>query len=367
MRIAFVHYPGRIARLEAARAGAAPTEFLFGAVELERAGHDVRHFEIDPREPANRLVVRAIDGSAGRGRLPPHLAASSLRGAFRLRGTLRDADVVVATTTGTAMALATWRAAGLLRRPLVGIVAGLLNAPWKRSRAWTTRRLLVRMHALLYGEGELAPLLERAPGLAGRVHVNPFGVDASFWTPSERTAPEEYVVAIGNDGHRDWGTLVRAAREISVPIRVFTAHPPPTELPANVEWRPAGWHDQVLTDVEVRELYRNAAAVVVPVEDVVQPSGQSVTLQALACARPVVLSRTRGLWSPGELQDGVNVVLVPPGDADVLASAVHEVVADPARAAALGAAGRESVLRGATVAAFAERLLGICELAVDRP
>ena len=41
VRIAFVHFPGRLARLEAARSGEGPTEFLFGAVELERAGHEV--------------------------------------------------------------------------------------------------------------------------------------------------------------------------------------------------------------------------------------------------------------------------------------------------------------------------------------
>jgi hypothetical protein len=44
MKIAFVHYPGRLSRLDAARAGTAPTEFLFGAIELERSGHEIRHW-----------------------------------------------------------------------------------------------------------------------------------------------------------------------------------------------------------------------------------------------------------------------------------------------------------------------------------
>ena len=60
VRIAFVHFPGRLARLDEARAGTAPTEFLFGAVELERAGHEVTHHEVDPAAPVGRLAARAI-------------------------------------------------------------------------------------------------------------------------------------------------------------------------------------------------------------------------------------------------------------------------------------------------------------------
>jgi hypothetical protein len=366
MRIAFVHYPGRLARLAAARDGLAPTEFLFGAIELERAGHEIEHYELDPRAPVNRLALRLVDGSAGRGLLPPHLAAAPLRDARRVAPELRRADVVVATTTGTAMALAAWRVAGVLRRPLVGIVAGLVNDPWRPLRRTTTLLLLRRMHAVVYGEGELQELVARAPRLAGRLHANPFGVDLRFWTGDGGPA-EEYVLGIGNDGHRDWATLVRAAPDVPAPVRVFTSHRPPATLPANVTWADADWHRQVLSDAEVRDLYRGAAAVVVPVRDVPQPTGQSVTLQAMACGRAVVLSHTRGLWAPASIRDGENVLLVPPGDPPALAGAVRSLLDDRARASALGAAGRAHVEREATIGGFADRLLTICRHAHERP
>src|SRR5438105_11633566 len=108
MNIAFVHFPGRLSRLEAARAGTGPTEFLFGAVELERAGHEIEHYEVDPAATVSRLAARLVDVSAGRGHLPPHLAAAVLRGTRALLPSLRRADVVLATTTATAMALASW-------------------------------------------------------------------------------------------------------------------------------------------------------------------------------------------------------------------------------------------------------------------
>ena len=242
MRIAFVHFPGRLARLDAARAGEGPTEFLFGSIELERAGHEVTHHEVDPDAPAGRLARRLVDRQAGLERLPPHLSAAVLRGTRTLLPELRRADVVVATTTATAVALATWRRARRLRTPLVGIVAGLLNRPWGGMRRRTTLPLLRSMHAMLYGPGEAPGLLALDPRLVGRVHVNPFGVDTAFWSPAGTASGG--VLAIGNDGHRDWETLVRAAPAIDAEVRVLTRHPQPASLPANVRWEPADWHTQ---------------------------------------------------------------------------------------------------------------------------
>jgi glycosyltransferase involved in cell wall biosynthesis len=365
VRIAYVHYPGRLARLEAARTGDGPTEFLFGAVELERAGHDVRHHEVDPDAPTGPLARRAVDRQAGLERLPPHLSAAVLRGTRALLPSLRDADVVVGTTTATAVALAAWRRARRLRTPLVGIVAGLLNRPWGRARRATTLPVLRSMHAMLYGPGEAPGLLALDSRLVGRVHVNPFGVDTAFWSPGG--TPAGGVLGIGNDGHRDWETLVRAAPAIEAEIRILTGHPRPASLPGNVRWEPADWHRSLLSDAEVREAFRATAAAVVPVKDVPQPSGQSVTLQASACGRPVVLTRTRGLWDPDGLRDGENVLLVPPGDPDALADAVGRVLSDPELAAGIGRSARRSVEDGASVERYAERLLAVCQQAVERP
>ena len=366
MRIAFVHFPGRLARLDAARAGDGPTEFLFGGVELERAGHDVRHYEVDPGAPTGRLARRLVDRQAGLGRLPPHATAAVLRGTRALLPELAEADVVVGTTTGTAIALAAWRRARRLRVPLVGIVAGLLNQPWSRARRTTTLPLLREMHAMLYGPGEAPGLEALDRRLVGRVHVNAFGVDTSFWSPGEATPPHG-VLAIGSDGHRDWETLLQAAPAIDAEVRILTGHPRPSTLPSNVRWDAADWHRRLLSDVEVREAFRGAAAVVVPVKDVPQPSGQSVTLQASACARPVVLSRTRGLWDPEGLRDGENVMLVPPASPEALALAVERLLAEPGVAHAIGRAARLGVEERSSVDGYAERLLELCRLAILRP
>jgi glycosyltransferase involved in cell wall biosynthesis len=87
----------------------------------------------------------------------------------------------------------------------------------------------------------------------------------------------------------------------------------------------------------------------------------------MACARPVVLTRTRGLWAPDTLRDGENVLLTAPGDAQDLARAVSRILDDGARGASIGAAARAEVERNASVDAYAERLLDVCRLAIERP
>ncbi|MCZ7589610.1 MAG: glycosyltransferase family 4 protein [Gaiella sp.] len=67
-----------------------------------------------------------------------------------------------------------------------------------------------------------------------------------------------------------------------------------------------------------------------------------VALEAMERGRPVVASTVGGL--PEIVDDGRTGILVPPGDADALAAALVDLVRDPARAAAMGAAGRARAL-----------------------
>jgi len=175
-----------------------------------------------------------------------------------------------------------------------------------------------------------------------------FGVDTEFWTPGEGL-PEDFVFSIGQDPGRDFDTLIRAG--VDVPIRLHTALSvvvPPART--NVLLTSGSYRHGKLTDEELRDLYRRSMAVVVPLKDVYQPTGYSVTLQAMACGKPVVLSRIRGLWAPELLNDGENCLLVEPGNPDALGKAIRRLAADPELCRRLGKAARETVERHFSVA-----------------
>lgn len=69
-------------------------------------------------------------------------------------------------------------------------------------------------------------------------------------------------------------------------------------------------------------------------------------LEAMAAGCPVVATAVGGV--PGLIQDGVNGILVPPADADALASAIGALLRDPLRRASLAAEGRATFEAGYT-------------------
>jgi len=71
----------------------------------------------------------------------------------------------------------------------------------------------------------------------------------------------------------------------------------------------------------------------------------TVLLQAMASAKPVVVSRTAAIARGYHLEDGLNCRLVPPGAPAALEHAVSDLLGDPERAAAVGERARETVER----------------------
>ncbi len=99
-----------------------------------------------------------------------------------------------------------------------------------------------------------------------------------------------------------------------------------------IRW--AGWRSDVRACM--------AAADVVAVPSAYEPFG-IVVLEAMAEARPVVASRVGGI---GEmLNHGETGLQVPEGDSTALASALIELLSNPARAGAMGRAGRQRLER----------------------
>jgi len=67
----------------------------------------------------------------------------------------------------------------------------------------------------------------------------------------------------------------------------------------------------------------------------------NVLLESMAAGAPIVATRVGG--TPEAIDDGVNGMLIPPGDPRAMARAVSDLLSDPDRARLLGNAARESI------------------------
>ena len=205
---------------------------------------------------------------------------------------------------------------------------------------------------IVIGEGEREYLLQQGMVASDRLHLVQFGVDVKFWTPAEAVGEKEYLLAIGNDDGRDYETLLKAIGHH--PLRLHTARPlSEALLPPNVVRTRGDWRGRALSDQELRDLYQESRFVVTPLHDSAQPQGQSVTLQAMACGKAVILSDTKGLWSRSLMRHLENCYLVPSGDISALRLAIEHLVADPRLCAQIGAEARRSVERH-----FSSELMG---------
>lgn len=358
-RVAFLYLKGRVARLADVESGIAPTEFFYGALEMRRKGYDVALHEVDWMVEgglAERVIGRLWPASAR----PVKMDAAVLMQVWRIARELNEADCIVATGGNMAFALAAWARLGVIRRPIIGIQCGVLNFRHGFWRRRLSGALLKRMHTQLFGDAELEPMRRFFDLPAEVIEVNLFGVDTRFWRP-DPAVQRDIVVSIGNDGRRDFTTLVAAAERIPAPVHIVTKLPLPEVLPPNVTHHRGSWHGSELSDARIRELYQRARVVVVPLKPSNQPSGQSVTLQAMACGAPVVLTETEGLWSREQMTEGRNVLFVRPADGEQLAERVRELISDDALSARLGQKGRETVEHSGNIEAFADRIASCCE------
>jgi len=86
-----------------------------------------------------------------------------------------------------------------------------------------------------------------------------------------------------------------------------------------------------------------------------------VLMEAMAARLPVIATRVAGV--PELVEHGIMGLLVPPGDADALASAILTLMADPALRAAMGAAGQAQVARAFDAATEAAVLAALFKAA----
>ncbi|GAA4740052.1 glycogen synthase [Modestobacter marinus] len=265
--------------------------------------------------------------------------------------------------------------------------------PWKadqlgggyRLSSWVERTAYASADAVIaVSRGMRADVLDVYPDLdPAKVVVVGNGVDAQAYRPIE--APD-VVRSVGVDPDRPYALFVgRITRQKGLMHLLAAAEQLPAEAGlvlcagaadtpaeraqvadavAELQTRRTGvvWIEQMLPREQLVPLITGATVFVVP--SVYEPLG-IVNLEAAACGTAVVASAVGGI--PEVVDDGRTGLLVP-YDAEEpaafaagLAARMAELLADPDRAAAMGAAGRERVLAEFGWPAIAEQTVEVYE------
>jgi alpha-maltose-1-phosphate synthase len=263
--------------------------------------------------------------------------------------------------------------------------------PWKaeqlgggyRLSSWAEQTAYLGADAVVaVSRGMAADILAAYPQVSpDRVHVIYNGIDAEFYAPDPDTA---LVESLGVDLTRPYAAFVgRITRQKGVPhlLRAASAFAPELQivLMAGAADTPAL---KAETDELIDRLRRERDGVILvsemkPAEAVRQVLSHALTflcpsvyeplgivnLEAMACETAVVASAVGGI--PEVVVDGETGLLVaydpddPAGFEAAIAARVNELVADPARAAAMGRAGRERAVTSFDWGAIADQTVGL--------
>ncbi|HEY2043388.1 MAG TPA: glycogen synthase [Jatrophihabitans sp.] len=243
--------------------------------------------------------------------------------------------------------------------------------PWKaeqlgggyRLSSWAEHTAYEAADAVVaVSKGMAADILAAYPAVdRAKVHIIPNGIDTTLYAPVPgRDVLERYglrsdapiALFVGRiTRQKGVGHLVAAASafDTGIQLALCAGAPDTPELAAEVA---AGvtalqasrdgvvWIQEMLPREDLMQLLTAADVFVCP--SIYEPQG-IVNLEAMACETAVVASRVGGI--PDVVIDGETGMLVDyaadPAEFEAgLASAVNEVVADPARTRAMGLAGR---------------------------
>jgi glycosyltransferase involved in cell wall biosynthesis len=163
-------------------------------------------------------------------------------------------------------------------------------------------------------------------------------VDQRFFSP-QPVDTEDYILAVGQE-QRDYQTLLKAIEGTNLRLIVVASSPWST---SKIQIKDMGKVTIVshIPYTELRMLYAKARLVVVPLFDVDYAAGVNALLEAMAMAKPLIVTQTRGITD--YVVDNETAVFVPPGDPHALQNALLSLWDRVSELGRLGANARQIV------------------------
>lgn len=178
-------------------------------------------------------------------------------------------------------------------------------------------------------------------------------VDTRFFTPRPLTPQTPPLVLSAGAAGRDYDTLLAVAPQIEAHFRIASGSNwaksiTAATVPMNCVMGPAA------SMQELRDLYAASSIVVLPLHDTFHASGIAVAIEAMAMAKPLIVTRTQ---APGDFFiDNETCLMVPPADGPALKSAILRLLADLPLQERLGKAALDVMQSRYSLAAYAEAL-----------
>jgi rhamnosyl/mannosyltransferase len=205
-----------------------------------------------------------------------------------------------------------------------------------------------------------------------RVHVVPYGIDASRFVPGAAVlaratvlraayGPRPLVFALGRHvGYKGFEVLIDAVAKSGAQLVLGGTGPLETELRQRAASSSAASRLHVIGEIAEHDLaaWHHASDMFCLSSIAPAEAFGLVQAEAMACGRPVI-NTALGNGVNEVSPDGVSGLTVPVGDVDALARAIDTLGADPLLRRRLGEAGRERVKTRYSIPAMVDGTLAV--------
>lgn len=263
--------------------------------------------------------------------------------AYKLSNTLTKNDVIFCTDEKVGLPIAAL-CGGREKGPKVVLFIHNLNRPQGRL-ALKLFEIGKRVDLFMTASPQQAEFLRNYLDLSeNRICLFSYQpTDISFFMakPASLHKSRPLIVSGGLE-QRDYRTLARATKSLDVDVKISAASPVqsvnsqtfPKVIPANMSYAYYDWNSLV-------QLYNDADIVAIILYKNNFQAGLSTLFEALACRKPVIITRSSGIIQ--ELIDAKAVWGVNPGDSDGLRQAINSLLKSSKHREALAEKGYQLV------------------------
>lgn len=214
---------------------------------------------------------------------------------------LRKSDLLFAINDGLSFGLLFFKSINRLDNKIIVLIQGLHD----RHKYFKNNKYLVSFYKNLLIEAEIVLTLSQYERnlLIKLFKVNPkkvkvfyFGVDLNYWSKNKtvtKTKQKDFVLTLGNDMHRDYQLLLNHY-SLNIPLKFITKilkEEQLNQVKKNLRFE----NYQRVSNQKLRQFYAQAKFIIVPLKNTLATSGLSVTLQAMAMGKPVLLAEAPAL------------------------------------------------------------------------
>jgi glycosyltransferase involved in cell wall biosynthesis len=180
---------------------------------------------------------------------------------------------------------------------------------------------------IFLSKGEFNFATKRFNKYKEKFYYLPFAVDLNIWNGEYENNKRKYILFVGNDGNRDYELAEDLTKYFPKENFVFVSKEiSENNIGSNSKIINGSWGTQELSDLELKRLYSEAKLTIIPLKNSLQPSGQSVSLQSIACGTPVLISLTDGFWDNVNFKDNENIFFAFENTAKYWADKITEIL-----------------------------------------